>query len=332
VAPSGPGMDRAGMVALVQQYVRSLPEHSAAGLPLAPNVKFTEQAVPIPIGDGLWLSATSGPTGFQVWLGDPVSGQAGFYGVLGERDKPVVVAARIKVENGKITEIENVIVRGLDEASLKNFETPRPAFGADVPANERTPRARMFEIAESYFDAIEQDNGELCPFADESVRHENGSQANLSDNPPTLGGDFGASAVATAWQQLCRMRMRDNLSTGAWTYITQIRPRHILICDEDKGIVASFPRFVHRGDVRQTKLRGVAGVTEMPFGPGPSDLQCFEMFKIRAGKVYEVEAAGFANAYLAPTGWEAEYPETYNYEITHPWQNPRQPPNPKRYP
>ena len=89
---------------------------------------------------------------------------------------------------------------------------------------------------------------------------------------------------------------------------------------------------MHRGDVRVTKLQGVPGITEMPFGYGPNDLQAAEMFKIRAGKVYEIEASGFINAYLAPTGWETGYPETYEYHVTHKRTNPLTPPNARHYP
>ncbi len=328
-----PGLDRAGLVALMQKYIGSLHEHSADGLPLAPNVKITEQAARIPVGDGLWISATGGPTDFQIWLADPVSGQAGFYGVIHEWGKPVLLGTRIKVEEGKITEIENVMARNLREAAMENLQKPRAGLIEDVPASERTPRKQMLEIANSYFNSIEQDDGDLCPFADECVRVENGIQTTLNKTPPAPGqGIFNDPAVAEVMGHLLTMKTRDSMSTGSLAYITQIRPRHMLVCDEQKGVVFGFPRFCHRGDMRTTKLRNVPGFTEMPFGHGPDDLQASEMFKIGAGKVYEIEANGFINAYLAPTGWDEEYPETYEYEVTHPWGNPQRPPNAKKSP
>ena len=42
------------------------------------------------------------------------------------------------------------------------------------------------------------------------------------------------------------------------------------------------------------------------------------------GKIHEIEASGFINAYMAPTGWDAEYPETYKYAVTHPHTHPHQ--------
>ena len=328
------GTDRGGLIAILNQYLGSLPKHSPAGLPLASKVKITEQAAQIPVGDGLWVSATSGPTAFNIQLADPVSGQTGFFGIIHEWDKPVLLATRLKVVSGMITEIENVIARDLREASLANLKTPRPGLLADLPPNERTPRADMFRIANSYFDAIEQDNGDLCPFADECVRHENGLQTSLNKSPPRTGGigDAFGPGVSEILAKLLALKTRDAMFSGGFAYITQIRPRHMVLCDEQKGIVYGFPRFVHRGELRKMKITGVPGVEELPFGFGPNDLQAAEMFKIRSGKVYEVEASGFINAYLAPTGWDEEYPETYAYELTHPRTNPRKPPNPSRYP
>jgi hypothetical protein len=324
---SSRGSDRAGLIAILNQFLASLPKHSPADVPLASNFKITEQAVRIPAGDGLWVSATSGPTAFNIQLADPVSGQAGFFGVIHEWDKPVLLATRLKVVSGMVIEIENVIARDLREASLANLKTPRPGLLADLPANEKTPRAEMIRIANSYFDSIEQDDGDLCPFADGCVRHENGLQTSLNNSPPPTGGigeAFGPG-VSAILAKLLALKTRDAMFSGGFAYITQIRPRHMVLCDEQKGIVYGFPRFVHRGDIRKMKISGVPGVEELPFGFGPNDLQAAEMFKIRSGKVYEIEASGFINAYLAPTGWDEEYPETYEYEVTHRRRWTRQP-------
>jgi len=331
---SSAGADRAGLIAILNQYLESLSKRSPAGLPLASTVKITEQAAQVPVGDGLWVSATSGPTEFNIQLADHVSGQTGFFGVIHEWGKPVLLATRLKVVSGMITEIENVIARDLREAGMQNLKTPRKALLADLPAGEKTPRAEMIRIANSYFDSIEQDDGDLCPFADECVRHENGLQTTLNNAPPRTGGigDAFGPGVSEILAKLLALKTRDSMFCGGLAYITQIRPRHMVLCDEQKGIVYGFPRFVHRGDIRKMKITGVPGVAELPFGFGPNDLQAAEMFKIRSGKVYEVEASGFINAYLAPTGWDEEYPETYEYEMTHPRTNPRKPPNPRRYP
>jgi hypothetical protein len=319
-APAKP-CNRACLADLVQRYVDALPTHSAKGLPLSKTVKFTEQAARIPVGDGLWVSATEAPSTFKIILADPVSGQAGFFGMMKEWGKPALVAIRLRVQNGQITEVEHVIARDLREASLKNLVTPRPGLLEDVPVKDRTPRAQLARIADSYFDSIEQDDGGVAPYADDCVRHENGMQTttNKSATPTPLDN---AVSNASALSKLGQLGCRDSMNTHGLQYITMIRPRHMLIIDEQKGVVFGFPRFVHRGNVREEKIVGVEGVDTVPMNFGPNDLQAAEMFKITGGKIHEIEASGFINAYRAPTGWDGEYPETYKYNVTHPKTHP----------
>ena len=118
------------------------------------------------------------------------------------------------------------------------------------------------------------------------------------------------------------MGCRDGLNTHSLQYITMIRPRHLYIIDEQKGLVLGFPRFVHRGNVRYEKIAGVPGLEAMPMSFGPNDLQASELFKVRSGKLHEIEATGFINAYMAPTGWDDRYPERYKYAVTHPRTHP----------
>ncbi len=315
--------DRNCLVGIMDAYLNALPKHSTAGVPLADKVKFTEQAAQIPVGDGLWLSATEAPTTFKIVAADPTSGQVGAIVMMKEWDKPVLVATRLKVADGKITEIENVIARDLNANGMANLETPRPALLADVPAAERTPRAQMLAAADSYFDSIEQDDGNIAPYADDCVRHENGMQTTTNKTPPKPGPlDAANPGMASAFAKMAALGCRDAMNTHVLQYITMVRPRHLLIIDEQKGLVLGFPRFVHRGNVREMKIVGVPGIDTMPMNFGPNDLQASEMFKISGGKIHAIEATGFINAYMAPTGWDAEYPETYKYATTHPKTHP----------
>ena len=323
-AAPAPSCNRDCLVGVMDRYVNALPTHSAKGLPLSAHVRFTEQAEAIPVGDGLWVSATDAPTTFKIVVADPRTGQVGFFGVMKQWGKPVLLAARLKVVGGRITEIEHVIAPDLRPTSMANLETPRQPLLDDLPAAERTPRAKMLEIANSYFDSIEQDDGGVAPYADDCVRHENGMQTTTNKTPTPTPLDAANPGQSSAFAKLAPLGCRDAMNTHVLQYITMIRPRHMLIVDEQKGIVFGFPRFVHRGNVREMKIVGVAGVDAMPMNFGPNDLQAAEMFKITGGKIHEIEASGFINAYLAPTGWDAEYPEHYKYAVTHPKTHPHQ--------
>jgi hypothetical protein len=48
----------------------------------------------------------------------------------------------------------------------------------------------------------------------------------------------------------------------------------------------------------------VAGVDVIPRGGGTSNLQAGEIFKIRAGKIHEIEATGVSLPYGTKSGWE----------------------------
>jgi hypothetical protein len=64
--------------------------------------------------------------------------------------------------------------------------------------------------------------------------------------------------------------------------------------------------FRHRGNVRSIKIVGVPGVDTVPMNFGPIDLQAAEMFKIRGGKIHEIEALGYLLPYNSKNGWEAQ--------------------------
>jgi len=124
------------MIALTDQYLAALVKHDPSGLPLSRGVRFTENTAEIRIGDGLC--------------------------VLKENNRPLIIALRLKVIDGEITEIEHVLARNIRPNRMQNLITPRAAFPTDVPPGERTPREDMINAANAYFEAIEHGDGELA--------------------------------------------------------------------------------------------------------------------------------------------------------------------------
>jgi hypothetical protein len=180
---AGRHCDRACMIALTDQYLAALVKHDPTGLPLSRGVRFTENTAEIRIGDGLWVGASEAPTTFKIYAVDPASNQVGFYGVMKENNRPLIIALRLKVVDGEITEIEHVLARNLRADRMQNLMTPRAALLADVPASERTSREDMINAANSYFEAIEHGDGEIAPFAEDCERHENGGQTTHNATP-----------------------------------------------------------------------------------------------------------------------------------------------------
>ncbi len=66
------------------------------------------------------------------------------------------------------------------------------------------------------------------------------------------------------------------------------------------GLVFAYSMFVHDGEPKVMKIVGVPGITERPNTWGPFDLPTAHVFKIRNGRIYEIETI----AYVAKHGVE----------------------------
>ena len=296
---------RACMEGVVDQYLAALVKHDPSGLPLSPGVKFTENTSQIRIGEGLWVSATEVPTSFKIYVVDPSSSQVGFYGVMKERGQPIILALRIKLINGRITEIEHVIARNIRGAALDNLVTARPAFGADVPAGERTPREEMVNAADNYFEAIEHSNGSIAPFADDCERHENGGQTTHNAKPVPWPVPLGSKAADDAMAYLGTLSCKDQFDTHIMDFIARLWPRRLAVGDEQRGLGFAFPMVNQPANPEgRIHLKNVPGLESLGLGATSSNLQAGEIFKIRGGKIHEIEAMGVGVPYGAKSGWD----------------------------
>ena len=296
--------DRACMIALTNQYLAALVKHDPSGLPLSKGVRFTENTAEIRIGDGLWVGASEAPTTFKIYAVDPESNQVGFYGVMKENKRPLIIALRLKVIDGEITEIEHVLARNIRADRMQNLITPRAAFLADVPPSERTPREDMINAANSYFEAIEHGNGELAPFAEDCERHENGGQTTHNATPVPWPVPMGSKEDDHAMAVLGTLTCTAQVDSQILSFITRLWPRRLGLVDEQKGLVYAFPMFQHRGVVHDIKIKGVPGVDVVHMNGGTSNLQAGEIFKIRGGKIHEIEAMGVSLPYGTKSPWE----------------------------
>ena len=285
--------DRVCLISTVDTYLAAVVAHDPSRVRFSADLKFVENTVPMKPGEGLWKTASGLPTTFKIYVPDPVSEEVGFMGVMQENDKPVQLGLRLKIVNGQISEAEHLIARNLSAASLANLETPRPGLLATVPPAERISRAAMIKIALSYYDALVNGDGKAAPFADDCVRRENGRQTTGNPPPATPGfatlGAMGCSA---------------QLDTKVFDYIKAIEPRRVEIADPETGLVFGLSQFRQPMDEKTVKIVGVAGVDHVDMNFKPFDLPAAHIFKIRDGKIHEIEAMGFMMPYNSKTGWE----------------------------
>lgn len=299
-----PPCNRACMTGLMDRYLAALVQHDPAGLPLNRDVKFTENTARLKVGtEGLWIGASEVPTGPRIYVVDVGAGQIGFYGVMKERGKPLIIALRLKVVNGQITEIEHVLARNLRPAAVASLAKPRPEFTAMVAPADRLPRQQMVNIADSYFEAIEHANGKLAPFADDCVRRENGGQTTHNATPVPWPVPLGSKAADDAMAYIGTLSCSDQLDTHVMDFITRLWPRRHAIVDEELGIVFSLPMFNHRGGSGSIKIYNVPGVDSLPLGGSASSMQAGELFKIVHGRIIGVEAMGVSLPYGTKSPW-----------------------------
>jgi hypothetical protein len=293
-------IDWAYLVGLMDQYIAALVKHDPARLPLASNVKLVENTKVTPLGEGLWETSTGGKNDYKIYVADPVAGQIGFMGLIEEKGKPIQLGIRLKLENGEITEIDHMIWRQINDPLPEGLIKPRPGLVQELDESERVSREEMLKAANAYYDAIEQSDGTVAPFAGECQRHEGGvtSANNQEPLPDDAETTFGAMAA------FGRMKCGEQLSTGIMGYITDINQRRLFAVDEEMGLVMAFSMFNHDGEPNPLPIKNVPGITESPNEWGQFSVGAGHIFKIRNGKIYEIEAMACVGIpYQASDGW-----------------------------
>src|ERR1700677_1345333 len=288
--------DRACLTGILDQYLNAMVANNEKAAPVAPDVKYTENTARLPLNEGLWFTA-AGLTNYKIVLVDPDASAAAFIGVVTEHMPPgqaprnTLLALRVKVAKRQITEAEAVVVRNVNERNMANLQTPRPALLETLTVAQRRPRADLIKISNLYFDAIEQSSGTVAPFDDNCNRLENGMR---TAGPPLPGA--GADARPS-------QRCADGMNSGVFKVITGIKPRRVLVVDEEKGLTFGVYMFQHKGLTQITMKDG--STRPAPYFVGtPVTMPMAEVFKIVKGNIREVEAIGVQIPYGLGPGWE----------------------------
>lgn len=300
-AASAAECGRTCLVKAMDRYLEAMVAHDPSRLRVEPDVRFTEDGAPLKFGDGLWQ--TNGGLGpFRLDFDDPQAGQAGALVTVQENGNIALMAIRLKVVDHRISQVETVLARKGELQSLQTdlLQSPLPIFLEDVPEARRSSRQELEKITNLYFDAIEQADGSIVPFARDGFRIENGTRTCNNPEPVTGGAnpDFA---------KLRAMPCADQLSTKIFTYIKSVRPRRIEVVDVDKGLAIAFVRFQHPGNILSvdTPNNGVVSQARNPWAVRPTSALIAELFKIEDHKIQRVMAVITNVPYRMPTGWEA---------------------------
>ncbi len=292
--------DRACLNGLAEKYLAAMPTHDPSKAPLAHGVRYTEGGVELTLPDGLWRTVGSiGP--YRLFVTDPKEGSVGVFVKATENGAPVLIATRLKVIKGQITEIESIGARltatiGGGPSSQPRVDqlgdAPRKPFVTSLPPNQRRTREQLARIVNGYFSGIENNTGDKPPaFADDCLRLENGSQTS------------GKTAIAPgAERNSANFSCKEAFGLGYYHEDTRLRNRRVLAVDEERGLVYTAVYLDHDATVRSYKLKD--GRTNTVRNTGPWTWEAHEIFQVNGdGKISQIEAILQSVPYGMRPGW-----------------------------
>lgn len=275
VAQAQGACDRACLGGIMTQYLNALVANDPKAAPLAGKVRFTEDTVEMPVGNGFWKEAAR-LRPYRIDFLDVRENTAAVLSVFEDKKGlPVLFAARLKVADRRITEIETMVVRNAQEAMLfapDNLKEQSAAMTRMPDKAQLMPRAQLIDIARRYPEGLRIGSFAKAdvPFAPGAYRLENGVRM--------------AGPGCTFQPPGCVDMRNQRIPTLAG--ITG----DVVAVDEEAGLV------LMRLDFGPGSLMGAQAKGQV--------LVTFEGFKIYGGEMHAVEAVFESMPQGAPRGWE----------------------------
>jgi len=252
---STPDCDRACLQGFITQYLDAMLTHNPKTLLLSDNVRFTEDAAELKLGEGLWKNA-SRIRGYRQDILDVRLGVAASQVVVEAGGIPALFVLRLKVAGKKITEVETQVTRTQKEGALfaiDSLQTAGPVMSAAPERSELMPRDEAIKVAMLYPAGLKIGSFVKvdAPFAPDAYRIENGART------------AGAGCARAGCENLRTQTIMEH--PGITTRVAAV--------DEELGIV------LLRMNFGQTKA----------YGEGNA-LIVWEAFKVYGGQIHGVEA------------------------------------------
>jgi hypothetical protein len=289
-------VDRSGLEHFANLYLDALVARDPARLPLHPAFRLTENGQTLRIGDGLWGPA-SARGAYQHVVTDPDTGSIALTVVLRENGLPVIAGMRLAIRDGQIAEAEMVVSRTdilfyrNGPANLEAMGGPAPLWRETEPLSERHSRTELVALANAYFDTLERNDGRyIAPFEETCRRLDNGVFA-------TQAPEFDKEGEKPFYA----LGPADQFALGYFIFVTGLRERRAPVVDAERGVVATFPFLDHAGTIHEARLTDGRTV---PIGvKQPFSWQICELFKIRRGKIAQIEVVLNMVPYGMASGW-----------------------------
>jgi hypothetical protein len=271
-----PSCDRECLRGIMTKYLDAVIAHNPKGLPVAKNVRFTENCVDTKLGEGIWKTASK-LTPYRMDIMDVKQGVVGTHSVIEEDKNTILLLVRLKVVKKKITEIETQVTRLIPGGQFSNpteLKSVRPAMTLIPPKDKRNSREDLIKIGLKYPEGLKLGSFIKAdtPFGSDAYRIENGM---------IMAGKG------------CMMRPAcENIKTQPIPTLFEITSR-VAAVDEEWGIAW---------------IRMDFGKNSMGFGAeaDKQSLIVWEYFKIYDGQIHAVEAFMLGMPRQTPSGWDVK--------------------------
>jgi hypothetical protein len=235
-------------------------------IPWAARVRYSENGVPMDVGDGLWASIRSVAPG-ALRVADTTTGNVAWYGIVYDHEAPAYAGLRIKVEAGRVAEIEAVVARErnpgawLAPAQFRQAE----AFLASLPSGKRSGRQALLAAVEAHSKSLEgQAAARGTGLAPAAVRRQNGQV--LGDGQDLYGR------------------------------LEQLRARRSIAVDEARGLVV-----VQRLADYPQRDGGARGPLSYPL-----TRELFEIYRVEGGRITHIDAVSVFQPYRMFNPYQAK--------------------------
>ena len=216
----------------------------------------------------------------------------------------VLMSLRLRLELGRITEIESVYYRaggggpsGIPTLDAPGYK-PEDMWFKSIRAAQRPTRQEMIAIADGYFTGLQHNDGKgingtgTYPFTNDCHRIENGAPTTNvprpANEPPNTVNGFAMDCLA-------------QFKLGYYFVVQNIHHRRYPLVDAERGIVWTHAVF-DQGTVNEGVLSDGRKYA-FKFFNRPSSILVNEAFLIENGKIRRVEMIGPSSTYHLSSGW-----------------------------
>jgi len=290
-ASTGPiplNCDRACLEGVMNQYLAAVAKRDPKGLPLSEDVMYTENSQVVKVGDGFWRTA-EGVGNYKHIFADPEFGQVAVMTTMKEAGAPLLMSTRLRIELGRITEIEAVFFKpgggGPNNIAAMENAKVEDIWFKSIPPPQRAPRQQMIATADAYFSGLQKNDGRgvngtgTYPFTNDCHRIENGSP---TTNVPSVEGPFALDCMG-------------QFKMGYYFVVQAIHNRRYPLVDAERGVVWAHCVF-DQGTVNSGTLSDGRAYSYRGFNR-PGSILVTEAFLIDGGKIRRVEMIGPAATY-----------------------------------